>query len=254
MARVLVTGSAGAIGQAVCRELLSRGHHVRGFDRVPTPGLEDTWVADIAVSDGWSRAMAGIDAVVHLAAEPNDADFSVLVGPNVVGLYQVMNAAREAKVPRVVLASSMQVLGRRAPGSGPARVDEACPSNHYALTKLWAEQMGAMYARRFGMSIIAARIAWMVRNVREAEHMVEIGRPDWYLSANDAGRFFAQAIEAPGMRFAILYACSLGGERLFDMKPARRLIGYEARDRWPEGLGFDFSPATPGQADGPGKS
>ena len=53
------------------------------------------------------------EALVHLAAEPNDAPFDVLLGPNVVGLYNVMNAAREAELRRVVLASSIQVVKTR---------------------------------------------------------------------------------------------------------------------------------------------
>jgi len=237
---VLVTGSAGAIGRPVCRELERRGHQVRGLDRAPTPGVSDHVVIDIADRERVRAAMAGIEAVVHLAAEPNDADFSVLVGSNVVGLFNVMDGAREAGARRVVLASSIQVLGRRGAGSGPARVDEAHPGNHYALTKLWAEEMGAMYARRFGMSVIAVRIAWMVRNPVEARHMLQDPRPSVFLSAHDAGRFFALAVEAKDVEFAVLYAASRGGEERFDMEPAKRLIGYQARDRWPEGLDFEL--------------
>ena len=240
MAKVLVTGSAGAIGRPVCRELARRGHQVRGLDRARTPGVSDHVVTDIADRERVRAAVLGMDAVVHLAAEPNDADFSVLVGPNVVGLFNVMDGAREAGVGRVVLASSVQVLGRRGAGAGLARVDEAHPGNHYALTKLWAEEMGEMYARRFGMSVIAVRIAWMVRNPVEARHMLENPRPSIVLSAHDAGRFFALAVEAKDMEFAVLYAASIGGEERFDMEPAKRLIGYQAQDRWPEGLDFEL--------------
>jgi uronate dehydrogenase len=243
MAKVLVTGSAGAIGQPVCRELERRGHQVRGLDRIPTPGVSDHVVTDTVDRERVRAAVLGMDAVVHLAAEPNDADFSQLVGPNVVGLFHVMDAARQAGVGRVVLASSIQVLGRRGDASRPARVDEASPGNHYALTKLWAEQMGEMYVRRFAMSVIAVRIAWMVRNPAEARTMFERPRPNLYLSAHDAGRFFALAVEAREIGFAVLYAASLGGEELFDMEPARRLIGYQAEDRWPRGLDFELPDA-----------
>ena len=48
----------------------------------------------------------------------------------------------------------------------------------------------------------------------------------------------AAAAEAPGIKFEIVYAASRGGERVFDMEPARRVLGFEAEQRWPEGLPF----------------
>jgi len=240
MARVLVTGAAGAIGQPVCEELLQRGHHVRGLDRARTPGLEDFVVADLADRVGVLGAMRGVDSVVHLAAEPDDADFAILVGPNVLGLFHVLDAARKLGVRRIVLASSVQTLGRWWEREQPATATDSNPVNHYALTKIWAEQMGEMYARCYGLSVIAARVAFMVRSPAEALRLARAKLFDSYLSRGDVGRFFAQAVEATGIDFAVLYAVSRGGERVLDMEPARRLLGFEARDRWPEGLGFDL--------------
>src|SRR5215831_4161293 len=147
MAEVLVTGSAGAVGKAVCRELRERGHYVRGIDRVPTAWLDDFVVADIAEPEAMRGAARGAAAIVHLAAQPDEAPFAMLVGPNVLGLYNVMDAARVEGVKRVVLASTLQIIWSKRDLGRPARVDEASPSNHYALTKLWTEQMGEMYAR-----------------------------------------------------------------------------------------------------------
>ncbi len=236
--KILVTGSAGTVGRPVCQELLRQGHEVRGLDLRASPELVDAVVADVADAGAVRAAVAGMDAVVHLAAQPVDAPFSDLVGPNVVGLYNVFDACQETSVKRLVLASSIMVVIRRPDRSRPARVDEAWPGDHYALTKLWAEQMGAMYARRFGMSVLAVRIGWVVRNPDEARHMLKLGAFDLYLSRADAGRFFAAAVAATGTDFAIAYATSRGGEAVFDMEPARKLLGYEPHDRWPEGLPF----------------
>ena len=73
MGKVLITGSAGRIGQAAVREL--GPHGVRGFDRVPTPGLTDFVVGDLTDPAAVARAMEGVTTLVHLAATPDDADF-----------------------------------------------------------------------------------------------------------------------------------------------------------------------------------
>src|SRR6516225_3861642 len=109
-AKVLVTGSAGRIGQAVVTELQARGLPVRGFDRVPTPGLADAVVGDLSDATALRRAAEGVGALVHLAATPDDADFlTELLPNNIVGVYHVLEAARRAGVRRLVLASSGQV-------------------------------------------------------------------------------------------------------------------------------------------------
>ncbi len=240
MARVLVTGSAGAVGGPVCAALADRGHRVRGLDRRSSPGLDEAIEGDIADAAVVRSAVEGCDAIVHLAAHPDDAAFEVLLGPNVVGLYNVMNAAREAGVRRLVLASSIQVVGRWSESTVfPIPVTATAPGNHYALTKAWAETTGRMYAQRFGLSVIAVRLGWMVRNRREAEHMQKCQRFDVYLSRSDVGRLFALAVEAKAIEFEVVYALSVEGARQFDMEPARRLLGFEARDHWPEGLGFE---------------
>ncbi len=240
MSRVLVTGSAGAVGQMVCAELARRGHEVRGLDRVPTHGMPDARVGDVTDAASVRAAISGCDTVIHLAAERDDAPFlEVLLEPNVVGLFTVMNAAREAAVRRVILASSVQVVGRWPRDGGHAiAVDETNPGNHYALTKHWAEDLGAMYARHFGLSVLAVRIGWMVRNPREALQMERMGCYNLYLSRAEAGRFFALAVEAAAIDFAVVYAVSAAGAAHYDMEPARRLLGFQPQDRWPEGLGF----------------
>src|SRR2546421_616905 len=109
--RVLVTGSTGSIGQPLIGYLQERGHSVRGFARRATPGLSDYVVGDLSDKDAVRKAIDGVDTVVHLGAYPNPADFiDVLLGPNVVGLYYVCEAAVEFGVRRLILASSVQAI------------------------------------------------------------------------------------------------------------------------------------------------
>jgi uronate dehydrogenase len=250
VAKVFLTGCSGAVGRPVSRALAADGHEVRGFDAKESPELADFVLGRLEDAEAVFEAMASQDVVVHLAAQPHDVPFPELMGPNVLGLYHVLDAARRHGIQHVVLASSIQVVGRFG-GSVLASTTETNPDNHYALTKLWAETMGRMYAHRFGMRVLAVRLAWMVRDVEEATKMAHSSRPDLYLSADDAGRFFRAAVARPVQGFEVVYAASREGEATFDMEPARRLIGYEAVDRWPEGLSFDFAP-TPSGESGPG--
>ena len=85
---VLVTGSAGRIGQAVVLELLSRGHLVQGYDRLPSPNLENAFMAELSDPEDLAKAMDGVETLVHLAATPDDVDDTLgeLFPPNINGL------------------------------------------------------------------------------------------------------------------------------------------------------------------------
>jgi uronate dehydrogenase len=111
--RVLVTGTTGAIGSVVAQRLLERGHTVRGFARHPSDELKDYVVGDLSDQEAVRRAVKGMEVVIHLGAYPNDADFlEVLLEPNVRGLFHICDAAREFKVQRLALASTLQTVDR----------------------------------------------------------------------------------------------------------------------------------------------
>ena len=239
---VLVTGSAGRIGRAVVAELQGRGWPVRGFDRVPTPGLADATVGDLTDAGAVRRAVEGVGTVIHLAATPDDDDFLTQLLPNnLLGVYHVLESARLAGVRRLILASSGQVVWwQRERGPWPIKADDPpTPRGWYAAAKVFLEAAGRMCAESYGMSVLVVRLGWVPRS---REHVEELNSLDWakdvYLSPGDAGRFFACAVEAPtGPRFAVVYATSRPlHTEMYDREAARRLLGYEPRDRWPQGI------------------
>jgi nucleoside-diphosphate-sugar epimerase len=237
---VLVTGSAGRIGRSTCRALAARGHRVRGFDIVPTPDANDAATGDLTDMETVRRAMKGINAVVHLAATPDEADFMTQLLPNnIVALYNVMEAAREAKVSRLVLTSTGQVVSGYDWNTLMTTELLPRPRNWYASTKVFAETIGQAYAYRHGMSVVVIRPGWCPRTQEHAEALArsEFG-PDVYFSPNDAGRCFACAATAKiDEPYVIFFATSRPARRArFDIEAAQRLIGYEPKDTWPEGL------------------
>lgn len=237
--RLLVTGSAGSIGRVITQGLRARGHFVRGFDRAAHGGCDEALAGDIADAVAVDQAAAGCEAVIHLAAEPNDAPFvTTLLQPNVVGTFRVMDACRRLGVKRVVLASTMQVVSGHKGLNRPVRIEDGpAPTNHYALTKSWAEAMGEMYARRYGLEVIAGRIGWFLRTPDETDHMIRLEALGGYLSHDDAVRFFTAAVESPVTRpFQIFFVLSDNDGRAgADLAPGRTAIGYEPRDAFPRG-------------------
>lgn len=238
---VLVTGSSGRIGQAVVRELCARKHSVRGFDLAPTPGLQDMVIGNLTDVAAVTRAMRDVTTLVHLAATPDDADFLAEIVPNnIIGVHHVLEAARQAGVRRMILASSGQVVwNTRLTGPWPVGADvQPTPRYWYAAAKLFLEGAGRAFADAFGIEVIAVRLGWCPRT---KEQVAEIAATDWaqdvYLSPGDAGRFFACAVEAPGpISFAVVYATSKPVKILrYDLETARKLLSYEPKEMWPQG-------------------
>jgi uronate dehydrogenase len=243
--RVLVTGSTGAIGAPLSTHLVARGHFVRGFARRPSAELADYVVGDLNDRDAVFRAAEGIDTIIHLGAYPNPADFmEVLLQPNVVGLYYVLEAAVAHGVKRVVLASTVQVITGHSFRDRPVHVDDGpAPTNHYALSKVWAEAAGAMYARVHGLSVISARIGWFPRNTGECIRLASMdGGADLFFSHRDANRFFERCVEsdAPEAGVSVVLHAQSRPVRIarMDVGQAKDVIGYEPHDIWPEGLPF----------------
>ena len=113
--RVLVTGASGSVGTAVCAGLPQLGWTVRQLDLVapgqPPPAPHEVVVGDIADADLLATAMAGCDAVVHLAAIAGEAGIEQIAASHVVGAALVLQAAHEAGVERFVFASSNHAVG-----------------------------------------------------------------------------------------------------------------------------------------------
>jgi UDP-glucose 4-epimerase len=162
---VLVTGGSGFIGSHVLDRLLEAGHEPRNFDLRPSPfhnGAIEHVQGDIVDQGSLERAIAGCDAVVHLAAV-SDVN-TVLADPalaevvNAGGTRVVLEAARLAGVARVVYASTVWVYGD-ANGHGVVDEDEplTLPGHLYTATKLAGEMYCSSYTSLYGLETTIAR-------------------------------------------------------------------------------------------------
>ena len=250
---ILVTGATGAMGSVICPYLHDLGYKIRGFARHMTESKDyfDSFVTGhLDQADRVHKALEGMDAVIHLAAYPNPADFiDVLLKPNVIGLYHVCEISRKLGIKRLILSSSVQAIGEhyRKGLKAPVKVsDGPAPGNFYGLTKAWAEVTGQMFAWHYGMSVITVRIGWFPRNIDEANHLASCEQgPNHYLSHHDTQRFYARCLQSenPGNGEHVL--CFLTSRPKtnpqVDLKESRELLGYEPSDIWPNGLTFKWA-------------
>lgn len=244
--RVLITGAGGDLGN-VLREGLAgvypalRLSHRR--DVGPLRDGEEFRLANLENLDEVSAAMEGVDAVVHLGGKSLEAPWEEILASNIVGTYNVFEAARRHKVKRVVYASSHHVVGFYRRGQVVGVDAPPRPDTRYALGKVFGEALGRMYADKHGMSVVCQRIGVSRATVPHVRGL-------WtWLSHPDYVHLTRCCLDAPDVHFKIVYGVSANTRRLWD-DPAARDIGYEPRDDAEDQLaavlarqGFEDEPA-----------
>jgi UDP-glucose 4-epimerase len=169
MALYLITGIGGFIGSSLARELLSRGEKVRGIDNFSTGKPQniaeildriDFREADIVDPDAMRKACAGVDFVLHQAAIPSVPksvqDPLSSNRANIDGTVNLLVAARDAKVRRVVYAASSSAYGDTP--TLPKREDMTPdPISPYAVAKLASEHYMISFYRCYGLETVALR-------------------------------------------------------------------------------------------------
>ncbi len=148
--KVLVTGANGFVGRALCSQLSRQGYEVRGSVRGISPVALPATATTVVVGEAgpatdWTAAVAGADAVLHLAARVHllgDAAAGALAEyrrVNVEGTRSLAVAALRAGVRRLVFLSSVKVHGERS-GRPFTESDVPHPESPYAVSSLEAEQ------------------------------------------------------------------------------------------------------------------
>lgn len=229
MKRIAITGAAGIVGTGLRQELLQRGYTLQLLDLKPITDCvdhEQSAIVDITDQAQLAALLRGCTAVIHLAACTTDAPWPELVRLSVEGTISLFDAAREAGVARVVYASSHHVVGMhpRAP-HGPRLGTEVQlrPDSRYGVGKAFGESIGALYACKYGMPVLAIRIG----NVNHQP--IDRRRMGNWLSWRDLGQLVSIGLEHPDLVFSVVYGISDATGRHYD-NAAAYALGYQPQD------------------------
>ncbi|GAB7021191.1 NAD-dependent epimerase/dehydratase family protein [Halostagnicola bangensis] len=156
---VLITGPHGEAGQALRKHLFEKDQYEFTLLDLNDHPEYETHVADVSEYDEIRPAFDGQDAVIHLAAQSDaGASFEGVIEPNVVGTYNVIKAAEDAGVEKVIFASSQRVMGLYEDDNSPELYEEdhpllldheslPKPDGYYGATKMFGEHIGRVHAR-----------------------------------------------------------------------------------------------------------
>lgn len=272
---VLITGANGLIGNLVYAHLATlpdryvpygnarrRQTSDRVTDAIYTPiPDEHLRIADLTDLDGMTRAVDGMDVVVHMAADASGhAGYDSVLNSNVIGARNVFEACRLAGVKRVIFASTNQVVfGYRdtAPYKSlfDLRFDEvdpksikpithdmpARPLNDYAASKVYGEALAHQYAFAHNLSCIALRVGWVTHD----DALLHPAARFTWCSKRDIVQLVVKCIEAPAsLRFDVFFGQSNNPYNLVDIEHPRRVLGYAPQDSV-EDHWRDFQDAKP---------
>jgi uronate dehydrogenase len=224
MKTVLITGAAGDVGTHLRRELAGK-YRIRAADARPMTKIAHEAVAraDVSKMADALRITKGVDAVVHLAGYSVEGPWEAILSANIVGCYNVFEAARRNGVKRILFPTSNHAVGfYRREQTIDHRVYPR-PDSRYGVSKVFGEALGSLYADKYGMQVFCMRIG----NVNPAP--IDKRRLSIWFSPRDLAQLVTIGIEHPDIRFEIVYGISGNRRAWYDNANALRL-GYRPQD------------------------
>ncbi len=226
MEHVLITGGAGGIGRRL-RALLRGVYRLRVSDRLRPADLapgESFIAAELGDLAAVEKAVAGVEGVIHLGGMAVENDWPVILESNIIGAYNLFEAARRHGVRRIVFASSNHAIGfyRRT-----RRIDSAVmprPDSRYGASKVFGEALGALYADKHGIGVLAIRIG----NV--ADKPIDQRRLSIWIHPEDLAQLVRIGLEHPALHYEVVYGVSDNVRSWWDNAAAFRL-GYRPKHR-----------------------
>ena len=225
MKTVLITGASGDVGTHLRRELAAKYQiHASDLRNLKEKFKGQKFVrADISKFADAMRITKGVDAIVHLGGYSVEGPWEGILNANIIGCYNVFEAARRNGVKRILFPTSNHATGfYRRDQTIDHRVYPK-PDSRYGVSKVFGEALASLYADKYGMEMFCMRIG----NVNPVP--IDKRRLSILFTPRDLAQLVTIGIEHPGIRFEIVYGVSRNKRSWYDNANAYRL-GYKPQD------------------------
>jgi uronate dehydrogenase len=208
---------------------------MRLSDRVPlgtaAPG-EELVICDLADKQAVNALLKDVDAVVHLGGISVEGPFEPILQSNIVGVYNLYEAARVHGVGRVVFASSNHAVGFYRQDQTIDADDPQRPDGYYGISKCFGENLSRFYFDRYGIETVCLRIGSSFPEPLDRRMLTT------WLSYDDLAELVRRALFTPGVGHTIAFATSDNQHSFWDNSKAAHL-GWHPQDSaepWRAGL------------------
>ena len=224
--RLLLTGAAGGLGQALRDRLKANCSTLRLSDRLDFGAAregEEVMLADLTDADAVHATMAGVDAIVHMGGISVEGPFAPILQANILGVYNRYEAARNHGTKRVVFASSNHVTGFYKQSETITADRPARPDGYYGLSKAFGEDISRLYFDRYGIETACVRIGSSFPEPRDRRMLAT------WLSHDDLHRLITACLTTPVLGHTIIFGMSNNSVTWWDNSQARH-VGYAPQD------------------------
>tara|TARA_B100001750_G_C15507204_1_gene601230 strand:+ start:957 stop:1730 length:774 start_codon:yes stop_codon:yes gene_type:complete len=244
--KILITGISGLIGQIAYQDL-KNDFDITGLSRRELKGIK-YFRNSITELKSIIPAFKDQDTVIHLAADPSDlSPWESILPNNIIGTYNVFEAARICGIKRIIFASSNHVTGMyendhpyhhivkgeytnidKKTISKISHLSEIRPDGYYGISKSYGEAMGRYYNETYNISVISLRIGSVIKWNHPLKNIRHFAT---WLSHRDQAQLIRKSILAStDTKFDIFYGVSNNDWRFWNIEHAKKIINFCPED------------------------
>lgn len=225
VSRLIVTGAAGGIGTNIAGRLDHLAEEVVRSDLtdVPVAGAERSAPCDLTDLDATRALLRGGGDVLHFGGQSVEAPFERICEANLVGAYNLYEAARLEGVRRVLFASSNHAIGFHDRATTLDADSTLRPDTLYGVSKAYGEALANLYYDKFGVESLIVRIGSCFREPADRRQLAT------WMSYDDLIRLIERMVGAPHLGCTVVYGASANAESWWDNSKAD-FLGWRPKD------------------------